>query len=429
MVLATEEERISIEMKEDYQKFIDRSTKILERALCQEDTTDICIQYFPGEGDGELDNDAKTVGKLSLNRTFHDDRWSKNRCITGFDWSFQHPELLLTSYYNNESASDPDGTLLVWNSKFKNTTPEYVFHCQSPIMSCCFARFNPSLIVGGTYSGQVALWDMRSNKKTPVQRSPSTATAHTHPIYCTKVVGSQNAHNLISVSTDGKLCSWSLDMLTAPQETMELEWKKEKQTRSVAATCMSFHPDDYNNFLVGSEEGVVHSGCRHGSKTGILSSYECHQGFITGVDFRPSVHSQSSYSHLFLTSSTDWTIKLWDTKDLEPIHSFESNCDYIYDVKWSPSHPGLFASVDGVGRVDIWNLFNDSELATASTTVDGQPSLNKLIWTQSGNQVVVGSDDGRIYMYDVGDVGNSGPTQRQEEKWSLGEHITRTINI
>ncbi len=38
-----------------------------------------------------------------------------------------------------------------------------------------------------------------------------------HPVYCVNVVGTQNAHNLISISTDGKMCSWSLDMLSQPQ--------------------------------------------------------------------------------------------------------------------------------------------------------------------------------------------------------------------
>lgn len=36
-------------------------------------------------------------------------------------------------------------------------------------------------------------------------------------MYCVNVVGTQNAHNLITVSTDGKMCSWSLDMLSTPQ--------------------------------------------------------------------------------------------------------------------------------------------------------------------------------------------------------------------
>ncbi|KAG9509616.1 Cytoplasmic dynein 1 intermediate chain 2 [Fragariocoptes setiger] len=397
----TEEERKKIEMSDDYKQFIDRATKILERALYTNESPDIFVDYFPEGAKRETNSDDKSGNKLTLNRVFYDEKWSKNRCITSFDWSLQYPELLLASYFSNEEApSDPDGTVLVWNMKFKKASPEYVFHCQSPIMSCCFAKFHPSLIVGGTYSGQIALWDLRSNKKTPVQRSPLSVAAHTHPVYCTQVVGTQNAHNLISISTDGKLCSWSLDMLSAPQETMELS--QQKQTRAVAVTCMSFHADDYNNFIVGSEEGVVYSACRHGSKTGILSGFESHQGPVTSIDYHPNA-ARTSFSHLFLTSSIDWTVKLWSNKLHRPIYSFENNCDYLYDVRWSPIHPALFATADGVGRVDIWNLNNDTELPTASTVVDGQPALNKILWTPNGHQVVVGDDTGRVHVYDVGE--------------------------
>lgn len=43
----------------------------------------------------------------------------------------QYPELLVASYNNNEEAPhEPDGVALVWNMKYKKTTPEYVFHCQ-----------------------------------------------------------------------------------------------------------------------------------------------------------------------------------------------------------------------------------------------------------------------------------------------------------
>ena len=50
------------------------------------------------------------------------------------------------------------------------------------VMSATFARFHPNLILGGTYSGQVVLWDNRVQKRTPVQRSPLSAAAHTHPV-------------------------------------------------------------------------------------------------------------------------------------------------------------------------------------------------------------------------------------------------------
>lgn len=46
-------------------------------------------------------------------------------------FSIQYPELMVASYNNNEDAPhEPDGVALVWNMKFKKTTPEYVFHCQ-----------------------------------------------------------------------------------------------------------------------------------------------------------------------------------------------------------------------------------------------------------------------------------------------------------
>ena len=98
-------------------------------------------------------------------------------------------------------------------------------------MSVAYSKFHPSYIIGGTYSGQLVLWDTRSGKRTPVQRSPLSSSAHTHPVYCLDVVGSQNAHNLISASSDGRLCSWNLDMLSQPQECLDLQ---NKQTRPVA---------------------------------------------------------------------------------------------------------------------------------------------------------------------------------------------------
>lgn len=48
-----------------------------------------------------------------------------------FLFCHQYPELLVSSYNNNEDAPhEPDGVALVWNMKYKKTTPEYVFHCQ-----------------------------------------------------------------------------------------------------------------------------------------------------------------------------------------------------------------------------------------------------------------------------------------------------------
>uniref|UniRef100_A0AAY4ERQ3 Cytoplasmic dynein 1 intermediate chain 2 n=1 Tax=Denticeps clupeoides TaxID=299321 RepID=A0AAY4ERQ3_9TELE len=394
----TEEEKLQILHSEEFMNFFDHNSRIIERALSEH--VDVFFDYS-GRDLEEKEGEIQAGAKLSLNRQFSDERWSKHRVVTCLDWSPQYPELLVASYNNNEDAPhEPDGVALVWNMKYKKSTPEYVFHCQSAVMSVAFAKFHPNMVVGGTYSGQIVLWDNRSNKRTPVQRTPLSAAAHTHPVYCVNVVGTQNAHNLISISTDGKMCSWSLDMLSQPQDSLELTFK---QTKAAAVTSMSFPLGDVNNFVVGSEDGSVYTACRHGSKAGITEIFEGHHGPVTGIHCH-TAPGPIDFSHLFVTSSFDWTVKLWSNKNNKPLYSFEDNSDYVYDVMWSPIHPALFACVDGVGHLDLWNLNNDTEVPTASITVDGNPALNRVRWAQSGREIAVGDSDGEVLVYEVGEI-------------------------
>ncbi|XP_034670948.1 cytoplasmic dynein 1 intermediate chain isoform X7 [Drosophila subobscura] len=404
----SEEQKQMIILSEDFQRFVVRAGRVIERALSE--NVDIYMDYI-GAGDSEETNDERSHARLSLNRVFYDERWSKNRCITSMDWSTHFPELVVASYHNNEeSLNEPDGVVMVWNTKFKKRTPEDVFHCQSAVMSTCFAKFNPNLILGGTYSGQIVLWDNRVQKRTPIQRTPLSAAAHTHPVYCLQMVGTQNAHNVISISSDGKLCSWSLDMLSQPQDTLELQ---QRQSKAIAITSMAFPANEINSLVMGSEDGYVYSASRHGLRSGVNEVYERHLGPITGISTHYNQLSPD-FGHLFLTSSIDWTIKLWSLKDTKPLYSFEDNSDYVMDVAWSPIHPALFAAVDGSGRLDLWNLNQDTEVPTASIVVGGAPALNRVSWTPSGLHVCIGDEAGKLYVYDVAEH----LAQPSRDEWS-----------
>uniref|UniRef100_A0A8C1EPN2 Dynein cytoplasmic 1 intermediate chain 1 n=1 Tax=Cyprinus carpio carpio TaxID=630221 RepID=A0A8C1EPN2_CYPCA len=360
----TEEEKQQVLHSEEFLIFFDRSIRVMERALAED--SNIFFDYS-GRDLEEKEGDLQGGSSLSLSRLFYDEHWSKHRVITCLDWSPQYPELLVASYNNNEDAPhEPDGVALVWNMKFKKTTPEYIYHCQ-------------------------------------------------HPVYCVNVVGTQNANNLITVSTDGRMCSWSLDMLSQPQESMELVYNKSKP---VAVTGMAFPTGDVNNYIVGSEEGTVYTASRHGSKAGICEMFEGHQGPVTGISCHSAV-GPVDFSHLFVTSSFDWTVKLWSTKQNKPLYSFEDNADYVYDVMWSPVHPSLFAAVDGMGRLDLWNLNNDTEVPTASVTIEGAPALNRVRWAAGGKEVAVGDSEGRVWIYDVGEL-----AVPHSEDWA---HFGRTL--
>ncbi|XP_028165426.1 cytoplasmic dynein 1 intermediate chain isoform X5 [Ostrinia furnacalis] len=389
------DEKQTIMLSAEFQRFISRAGRVIERALAE--SVDIYTDYTGG-GDAENALDDKSDARLSLVRTFYDERWSRGRCVTCLDWSAAHPELMLASYHNSDDAPhDPDGVCLVWNTKFKKNTPEDIFHCQSPVMSATFARFHPNLILGGTYSGQIVLWDNRVQKRTPVQRTPLSSLAHTHPVYCLSVVGSQNAHNLISVSTDGRMCTWSLDMLSAPQETLELQ---HRQSKAVAVTCMGFPHGDVNNFVLGSEDGNMYTGSLYGQRAGVSECIEAHAGPVTALSWH-AAPAAADLAHLYLTASVDWSVKLWSSKENKALYSFEDSGDYVSDVRWSPAHPALFAAVDAAGRLDLWNLNRDTEVPIASIQAEGGVAFNRVSWTPAGTHVTAGDDAGKIWVYEL----------------------------
>jgi dynein intermediate chain len=408
----SEDDKQRIMASEDFVRFFDRASRLVMRALA--DSSDFTKDYArEGKEDAESDLGAD---RLTFSHYYVDDHWSRHRGVMRLDWSTQYPELLLAAYNTNEEAHhDPDGVALVWNTKWNTQTPEYIFHCQSAVTSATFTNFHPNLIIGGTYSGQIVLWDNRSSKRTPVQRSPLSSNAHTHPVYCVTVVGTQNAHNLISTSTDGKLCSWSLDMLSQPQDKLELQY----QTKSIAVMCMDFPPGEINNFVVGSEEGSVFMGSRLGSKAGISNHFEGHFGPITGIDFN-SPAGRHDFSHLFLTSSFDWTVKLWSERHSSCLHSFEDSGDYVFDVQWSPINPALFATVDGTKRLDLWQINRDIEVPYCSETLDCVAAPNCVRWSKGGTILAIGDADGKLHIYSVGEH----IAQPRADEWS---HLRSTL--
>lgn len=117
-------------------------------------------------------------------------------------------------------------------------------------MSVMMWPFSPTVVIGGTYSGQIVLWDMRANNQ-PVMRSPISSVGHTHPVYCLNVVGSTKANNIVSVSTDGRMAVWSLEKLTQPQEVIELHSKQKMgASTAVAVTALAFQPVSQQVFQI-----------------------------------------------------------------------------------------------------------------------------------------------------------------------------------
>lgn len=182
-----------------------------------------------------------------------------SRPVTSIHWSNKYTELLCASYASDENSSlnnEPDGSVLIWNCHLPSR-PEYHFTSQTTINIAQFHPGSHKLIVGGGENGQIVIWDMRANKSTPVNRT-SLAHGHTHPITAMNIIQlASGAYNIVTVSTDGHVCTWNDLNLYQPTNEQHL-YKETKTTvthttkEEITSTCFDFPGRDNNTLYLGS---------------------------------------------------------------------------------------------------------------------------------------------------------------------------------
>ncbi|OAP57172.1 hypothetical protein AYL99_07910 [Fonsecaea erecta] len=454
----------------EFVSFVERSSKVIERALDMDDEYDLLADYTRTStlDDDDDNNDATPYSRTgkkshSVRESFQlfSDRYTRRRIVSDIQFSPHFNELLLSSYTKNPSAPhEPAGLVLLWNTHAPSR-PEYVFTASSDVLSARFSPFHPNLVIGGCYSGQICLWDTRTSGRTgqPVQKTPQSGShlGHTHPVYSISVVGTPNAHNIITASMDGVVCSWSVDMLTQAQEYLILNTPPPAKTDDLAPTSMSFPAADPTFFLVGTEEGTIypcHRYDRAGAQAGVDTrvAYKSHTAPVMSSQFHPA-RGPVDLGDLLLSSSSDWSVKLWRVKPaassstsastiaaggtaptiVSPILNLARE-DLVYDAKWAPHKPSVFACATGAGELEVFDLSYDLEVPIAKVSptrgkngVVPFKGLNKLAWEEKrGSHVAVGGLDGVVTVFDVGKGLQCGNGEASMDEWvSMKRLVTK----
>ena len=117
------------------------------------------------------------------------------------------------------------------------------------------------------------------------------------------------------------------------------------------------------------------------------------------LPFPPHLHLPSFLFSSLLSppfrspSSSLLPLSFLQSKTGHPLCSFENNNEYVYDVQWSPIHPALFASVDGEGRLDFWNINVDTEVHATQSVV-----RVRVRGTQSVKEDAASKDQGMAFL-------------------------------
>lgn len=390
--------------------FIKGKEKFLDYALFANDLFDLCETYYDED---EEDMDLSKRNLVTHLCDFYDEAM-QGRVVTSLEWSLKHPDLFLTGYSQPSNAYEQSGLIQLWSLANKKA-PELTISCQTEITNAIFHNLNPKVLLAGTFTGQVLLYDIKS-KPVPIQKTPmdlgGAFQTHSYPIVSLTVIGTESNSNIISISSDGVLCQWSLANFSRPITRIHIKKRKDERTFAektanqiddIGVLCSAYNPYFNNNILLGSDNNLIYSAAidETEDKEYIMFSYKGNEGPIYSLDFHPSGTEQiQKHNDLFLSSSADWTTKLWSySRPDSPLLTFDTSDDYVYACKWHPTNPSLFVTGEGTGKLDFWDLNKDKEVPVFRHNV--KSLINKLSWSVDGRRLAVGDSQGKVTVFNA----------------------------
>uniref|UniRef100_A0A8C5C684 Dynein axonemal intermediate chain 1 n=1 Tax=Gadus morhua TaxID=8049 RepID=A0A8C5C684_GADMO len=387
--------------------------KIFERMVNQNTFDDIAqdFKYFEDASDEFREQE----GTLLPLWKFQYDK-AKRLSVTALCWNKSYQDLFAVGMGSYDFSKQGHGMLLLYTLK-NSTCPEFVYPTSSGIMCLHIHDRLSHLVAVGFYDGCVAVFDLKAEEggaAQPAFKSTAKAGKHTDPVWQVRWQNDDmdNNHNFYSISSDGRVVSWTLiknELVFSDVIKLSLEGALPES----CGTSFDFHPKIDFLFLVGTEEGKIHK-CSKAYSSQFLETYQAHNMAVDAVkwnQFHPKV---------FLSCSSDWTVKIWDHTIRTPMFTFDLN-SAVGDVAWSPYSSTVFAAVTTDGKVHVFDLsINKYEAICQQPVVAKKKTkLTHIEFNPIHPIIVVGDDRGYVTCFKLS------PNLRKKPKEKKGQEVPK----
>jgi len=149
--------------------FLIKVRPLMEEALHENETVDIFSNAFTFGGDDESTLGKKGEDELKEIRAFSSLELSKNKPLSAIDWHPKRKGLIAVSptfklTFTERVSIDCNvysSYILIWDF-IDFSSPQFVLKSPQDIFTFRFNPSTPQIVVGGTITGQILLWDISS---------------------------------------------------------------------------------------------------------------------------------------------------------------------------------------------------------------------------------------------------------------------------
>uniref|UniRef100_A0A7N6C291 Dynein axonemal intermediate chain 1 n=1 Tax=Anabas testudineus TaxID=64144 RepID=A0A7N6C291_ANATE len=397
---------------------VGNSARIFERMVNQNTFDDIAqdFKYFEDASDEFRDQEGTllTLWKFQYEK-------AKRLSVTALCWNKKYQDMFAVGMGSYDFSKQGRGMVVFYSLK-NSAFPEYIYPTNSGVLCLDIHEQHSYLVAVGFYDGCVAVYNLKEEGLEPAYKSTAKTGKHTDPVWQVHWQNDDmdNNHNFCSVSSDGRIVSWTLvknelvftDIITLSLNGAVSE-EPEGAQQPTCGTSFDFHKQIDYLFLVGTEEGKIYK-CSKTYSSQFLETYDAHSMAVDTVKwnhFHPKV---------FISCSSDWTVKIWDHTINTPMFTFDLNAA-VGDVAWSPYSSTVFAAITTDGTVHVFDLnINKYEAVCEQQVVSKKKTkLTHIEFNPIYPIIIVGNDRGYVTSFKLS------PNLRKKPKAKKGQELPK----